>query len=84
MFTYNDNTTQTLFKAKTCTCSDRRREITARAMSQENVEIVRPIYEALKRRDWGTVFRDMHPDFEMTTSEDPMPGRIGGGRRFRG
>ena len=36
-------------------------------MSQENVEIVRPIYDALKRRDWDIVFRDMHPDFEMTT-----------------
>ena len=36
-------------------------------MSRENVEIVRPIYDALKRRDWDIVFRDMHPDFEMTT-----------------
>jgi len=36
-------------------------------MSQGNVEVVRPIYDALKRRDWDIVFRDMHPDFEMTT-----------------
>ena len=36
-------------------------------MSQENVEMVRPVYDALRRRDWDMVFRDMHPDFEMTT-----------------
>jgi ketosteroid isomerase-like protein len=36
-------------------------------MSQENVEIVRSVYDALNRGDWDAVFRDMHPDFEMTT-----------------
>jgi ketosteroid isomerase-like protein len=46
-------------------------------MSQENVEIVRPIYEALNRRDWDTVFRDMHPDFEMTNERGPDAGTHG-------
>jgi uncharacterized protein len=36
-------------------------------MSQENVEIVRSIYEAFNRGDWDAVFRDLHPDFELTT-----------------
>ena len=35
-------------------------------MSQQNVEIVRSIYEAFNRRDWDAVFRDAHPDFEFT------------------
>jgi ketosteroid isomerase-like protein len=43
-------------------------------MSQENVEIVRSVYEALNRRDWGTVFRDVHQDFELTTQLGPDPG----------
>src|SRR2546430_13601962 len=36
-------------------------------MSQENVEIVRRVYDALNRGDWHAVFRDMHPDVELTT-----------------
>jgi ketosteroid isomerase-like protein len=43
-------------------------------MSEENVEIVRPIYDSLTRRDWDAVFRDMHPDFEMTTQRGPTAG----------
>jgi ketosteroid isomerase-like protein len=43
-------------------------------MSQDNVEIVRPIYDALNRRDWDAVFRDTHPDFEMTTQRGPDAG----------
>ena len=43
-------------------------------MSQENVEIVRPIYEALNGRNWDTVFRDMHPDFQMTNERGPDAG----------
>ena len=43
-------------------------------MSQENVEIVRPIYDALNRRDWETVFCNTHPDFEMTTQRGPNAG----------
>ena len=36
-------------------------------MSQENVELVRAIYEAVERRDWDRAFRDQHPDVELTT-----------------
>jgi ketosteroid isomerase-like protein len=43
-------------------------------MSQENVEVVRPIYDALNRRDWDAVFRDTHADFEMTTQRGPEAG----------
>ncbi len=35
-------------------------------MSQENVEIVRRLYEALAQRDWDRVFAEARPDFEMT------------------
>ena len=31
-------------------------------MSEENVEIVRPIYEAFNRRDWDALFRDADPE----------------------
>ena len=34
-------------------------------MSQQNVELVRSIYEATNRRDWDAVFRDQHPDTEQ-------------------
>jgi ketosteroid isomerase-like protein len=43
-------------------------------MSEENVEIVRPVYEAFNRRDWDAVFRDMHPDFKATTKRGPNAG----------
>jgi ketosteroid isomerase-like protein len=36
-------------------------------MSQENVEVVRQVLEAFNRGDWDAVFRDLHPDFELTT-----------------
>jgi ketosteroid isomerase-like protein len=36
-------------------------------MSQENVEIVRSVYEAANRGDWEGVFRDLDPGFELTT-----------------
>ena len=35
-------------------------------MSRENVEIVRPIYEAFNRRDWDALFRDTDPEFAFT------------------
>lgn len=35
-------------------------------MSQENVEIVRPIYDAFNRRDWNALFRDADPEFAFT------------------
>ena len=48
-------------------------------MSQENVELVRSVYEALNSRDWDAVFRDTHPDFELTT----QLGTTAGTRRGR-
>jgi ketosteroid isomerase-like protein len=36
-------------------------------MSEENVEIVRSNLEAAKRRDWDALFRNSHPDIELTT-----------------
>jgi uncharacterized protein len=36
-------------------------------MSEENVDIVRSIYEAFNRRDWDAAFRDQAPDVEYTT-----------------
>jgi SnoaL-like domain len=35
-------------------------------MSQENVEIVRPIYEAFNRRDWDALFCHTDPEFTFT------------------
>ena len=39
---------------------------TAWAMPEENVEIVRSIYEAFNRRDWDAAFRDLAPDVKYT------------------
>jgi ketosteroid isomerase-like protein len=36
-------------------------------VSEENVEIVQSIYEAVNRRDWDGAFRDQHPNVELTT-----------------
>jgi ketosteroid isomerase-like protein len=43
-------------------------------MSQENVEIVRSIYEAINRRDWDAAFRDADPEFALTTQRGPEAG----------
>jgi ketosteroid isomerase-like protein len=43
-------------------------------MSQENVEIVRSIYEAINRRDWDAAFRDAGPEFALTTQTGPEAG----------
>jgi ketosteroid isomerase-like protein len=45
-----------------------------RTMSHENVEIVRRVYDALNRGDWDAVFRDMHPDVEVTLQRGPGAG----------
>ena len=42
-------------------------------MSHAAVETLRPHYEAISRRDWDAVFRDVHPDFELKTPDD-APG----------
>jgi len=43
-------------------------------MSQENVEVVQRIYDALNRDDWEAVFREGHPDFEATFQRGPNAG----------
>jgi hypothetical protein len=40
-------------------------------MSQENMEIVRRVYEA---GDLGSALRDAHPDFEFTFKAGPNAG----------
>jgi len=52
-------------------------------MSEENVEIVRSVYEAANREDWDAAFRDQSPDVELTTPPDPGAERIGGARSVR-
>jgi hypothetical protein len=34
-------------------------------MSEENVEIVRSMYEAINRDDWDAAFEAVAPDFEL-------------------
>jgi ketosteroid isomerase-like protein len=43
-------------------------------MSQENVEIVRSIYEALNRGDWDAATRPTDIDFEVTFQRGPNAG----------
>ncbi|TMK40476.1 MAG: nuclear transport factor 2 family protein [Actinobacteria bacterium] len=45
-------------------------------MSQQNVEIVRRVYDALNRREWDAALRETHPDFEMTTQRGPDAGTL--------
>jgi len=52
-----------------------RREI-LRAMSEENVEAVRGVYDALNNLDWDAVFRDMDPDVEMKFQRAPDAGTL--------
>ncbi len=49
-------------------------------MSQENVEIVRQVYEAFNRGDWDAVYRDLHPDFQLTTPARGLDAGIFRGR----
>ena len=43
-------------------------------MSQENVEIVRRVYDAGNQGDWNAVFRDAPPDLEVTMKAGPNAG----------
>ena len=43
-------------------------------MSQENVEIVRHIYDAGNRGDWNGAFRDASEDLEVTFKAGPNEG----------
>jgi ketosteroid isomerase-like protein len=53
-------------------------------MSQENVEIVRSIYEAVNLDDWDAAFRDQHPDVEMTTPPGLNAGTYRGREEIEG
>jgi ketosteroid isomerase-like protein len=43
-------------------------------MSQENVEIIRRIYDAGNRGDWEAAFRDAPEDLEVTFKAGPKSG----------
>jgi ketosteroid isomerase-like protein len=49
-------------------------------MSQENVEIVRQVYEAFNRGDWDAVYRDFAEDAKMTTPARGLDAGIFRGR----
>ena len=51
-------------------------------MSEENVEIVRRIYDAVARHDTATVIAAYDPEVEWDTSRSPW-GSIMGGRLYR-
>lgn len=40
----------------------------------ENVELVRTVYDAFNRRDWGAAFRLADPDFEFSIQRGPNAG----------
>jgi len=40
--------------------------------------MVRSVYEPLNRGDWEAVFRDAHPEFEITTQRGPTAGTYRG------
>jgi uncharacterized protein len=46
-------------------------------MSQENVEIVRRVYDAVARRESATVLSLYHPDIEWDFSRSPVEGLTG-------
>ncbi len=48
-------------------------------MSQENVEIVRRIYESINAGDWDAAFRDVDEDAELETQ---LSGSFGAGARL--
>ena len=43
-------------------------------MSEENVELVRSMYEAFNRRDWDSAFSLAVPEFEFTLKRGPSAG----------
>jgi uncharacterized protein len=49
-------------------------------MSEENVEIVRRVYDAAARRDTATVLDLYHPEVEWDVSRSPMARLVGEGR----
>ena len=56
---------------------------TARAMSQENVEIVRRVLDAFNRRDEEGMLADLHPEVEWVNPPDAVePGIRSGHEEF--
>ena len=54
-------------------------------MSQQNAEIVRSNLEAGNRRDWDALFRNSHPDVELTTPpRGPNAGTYRGRKEIQG
>jgi ketosteroid isomerase-like protein len=53
-------------------------------MSQENIEIVRRIYEAVARRDAEAVLALYDPSVEVYFSRDTLADRMGGAGPYRG
>ena len=47
-------------------------------MSQDDVEMIRSLYEPLNRGDWERFFRDVHPDVEFTAQRGPTAGTVRG------
>jgi ketosteroid isomerase-like protein len=56
---------------------------TARAMAQADIEKLRAEYEAVSRRDWEAVFRDVHPDFELRPDRGALAGPFRGREEAR-
>jgi ketosteroid isomerase-like protein len=52
-------------------------------MSEDNVEMLRSVYESLNRGDWEGVFRNAHPDLEITTQRGPAAGTYRGHEAVR-
>ena len=54
-------------------------------MSQENIEILRAVYEAISRGDWDAALRDAGPDFEFyRRDQNPIAGTYRGRDAVRG
>jgi ketosteroid isomerase-like protein len=53
-------------------------------MSEQNVEIVRAIYDASNRGDWDAAFRHQHPDVELTTPPGVNAGTYRGREECQG
>ena len=53
-------------------------------MSQENVEIVRQVFDAAAREDSATVLQLYAPTVEFDSTRSPGPNLVGEGRVYRG
>jgi ketosteroid isomerase-like protein len=53
-------------------------------MSQENVKVVRAIYNAVNRLDWDAAFRDQRPDVELVLPPGPAASTYRGREECQG